>query len=367
MAESLPAAQQLDKERHLRYWQRCWKTFLPTQYTSHDSTRMTIAFFIVAAFDLLSPPSASGQDQHLTAADRAKIRTWVLSLQHPLGGFCGSASHALPDELCRGISGATLEANTRNVGAANLAATFFALLLLALGADDTEDGRKSAFDGVNRQGTLRWLRRLQRPDGSFGEVLLDDGHIAGGRDMRYCHLAAMIRWCLRGNCQVGDGAWTEDIDVEALTRHIRQGQTYDGGVAESSQHEAHGMYMYASVVVEPIYLRLQQLGMHIVPSAPSPFYIDIHKIPELKTLKHRAVPYQTRRVWSSHSRSDSSHTSKRAPKTARKKMRTMPISSCPSLCKRCLCRGTCSSSVSMAVVTRSPIPATAGGLPARYQ
>ncbi|KAL2757221.1 hypothetical protein ACRALDRAFT_2099553 [Sodiomyces alcalophilus JCM 7366] len=244
--EEASSNQLLDKQRHLRYWQRCLRTLLPTQYTSHDSTRMALAFFIVAAVDLLSPPASTGEPQIPTREDRSKIRTWVLSLQHPGGGFCGSPTHVPPVELsgCAGRRAEARQDPTQQTGTANLAATYFALLLLALAAEG--DGRH-ALEGVNRRGTLRWLRRLQRPDGSFGEVVLDDGSIAGGRDMRYCYLATVIRWCLRGDAHEGERAWVADIDVDGLVEHIRRGQTFDGGVAESSQHEAHAGYAYCAV------------------------------------------------------------------------------------------------------------------------
>ncbi|PHH76437.1 hypothetical protein CDD80_1546 [Ophiocordyceps camponoti-rufipedis] len=72
----------LERAKHVSYWQRCQRSFLPTDYTSNDSSRLTLAFFIVSALDLLSVP--------LTAGDRHAVRKWVLSLQHPGGGFCGT-------------------------------------------------------------------------------------------------------------------------------------------------------------------------------------------------------------------------------------------------------------------------------------
>lgn len=198
----------LEKTRHIRYWQRCHRTLLPGHYTPHDSTRMTLAFFIIASLDLLSTPSTP----LLTPSDRRALRTWVFSLQHPSGGFVGSPTHLLPREHYL----ATPESPD-----ANLAATFFAILLLAL-ADEGEGG--CAFAGVDRRLALQWLRRLQREDGSFGEVVDREGRVMGGRDMRYCYLAACIRWCLRGDVREGDEAWVEDIDVEGLVRHIRRAQ-----------------------------------------------------------------------------------------------------------------------------------------------
>ncbi|EGR51144.1 uncharacterized protein TRIREDRAFT_57010 [Trichoderma reesei QM6a] len=209
-------APQLDKARHIKYWQRCHKTFLPTPYTSNDSTRLTFAFFIISALDILSVP--------FTAQERAAVRSWVLSLQHPDGGFCGSPTHSITGELA-------------SKGSANIAATFFALILLGLAAD-TEEEQRSAFAGVNRRGLLRWLKKLQRRDGSFGQVLWD-GEPMGGRDMRHSYLASAIRWMLRGDVKEGDEDWVEDIDTEGMIKYIRGVQTYDGGIAESSTEESH--------------------------------------------------------------------------------------------------------------------------------
>lgn len=213
----------LDKERHVKYWQRCYGSYLPSPYTASDSTRLTWACFIVSALDLLSaPPPPLGND-------RAGIRAWVLGLQHPGGGFCGSPAHAYAgQDAARGD--------------ANLAATFFALILLATTAEG-EGQAGAAFRGVDRGRTLRWLARLQRADGSFGQNLWE-GEAVGGRDMRHSYLAACVRWMLRGDVGEGDEAWEPDINVETMVGHIRRVQTYDGGLSESSKNESHGTYAH---------------------------------------------------------------------------------------------------------------------------
>ncbi|KAG6012364.1 hypothetical protein E4U41_005343, partial [Claviceps citrina] len=61
-------ATSVDKARHVRYWQRCLTSHLPSAYTANDSTRLTFAYFTVSALDLLSAP--------LTPQDRASIRAW---------------------------------------------------------------------------------------------------------------------------------------------------------------------------------------------------------------------------------------------------------------------------------------------------
>ncbi|KAM0209527.1 hypothetical protein ACHAQD_011113 [Fusarium lateritium] len=206
----------LDKQQHIKYWQRCHRTYLPSPYTAYDSTRLTFACFTISALDFLSVP--------LSTSDRAAIRRWVLSLQHPEGGFCGSSTHVLPGQ----------EAFK---GTANIAASFFALVLLGLAAENEEEAR-SAFKGVDRVRLLKWLKGLQRKDGSFGQNLWN-GEIVGGRDMRHSYLASCIRWMLRGDVKKGDDGWVEDLNVEDMITHIKRGQTYDGGLAESSKHESH--------------------------------------------------------------------------------------------------------------------------------
>lgn len=249
----------LDRSRHLKYWKRCLRTVLPTQYTSMDSTRMTLGFFILSAIDLLSAPSesspsaadtqqsqqpqsqASEPESLLTATDRRQLRDWVLACQHPSGGFAGSPTHAVPHNTAK-LAGGVKE----GAGTANLAATAFALLLLPLLAEDDGDGSgassRAAYSGVRRRETLAWLRRLQREDGSFGEMLAEDlgggsgVRIAGSRDMRFAYFAAMVRWMLR----CGEGEDEEDINVDALVKFISRAQTYDGGFAETGDNEPHG-------------------------------------------------------------------------------------------------------------------------------
>ncbi|KAI2464956.1 terpenoid cyclases/Protein prenyltransferase [Annulohypoxylon bovei var. microspora] len=237
--------QPLDTARHIRYWQRCLRSILPHHYVTNDSIRLTLGFFIVAALDLLSssssysePPRDPLKASLITPQDRKRLRAWVLSLQHPQGGFCGSPHHVLPKKYTIKWDPMNKVESARDPANANLAATFFALLLLGVLAED--DGTK-AFEGVHRIKTLRWLKTLQRDDGSFGELIDEDGYVGGGKDMRYCYLATTIRWAL-GGAEAG-----EDFNVDALVAHIRRGQTFDGGLGESSTHESHAGYVYCAV------------------------------------------------------------------------------------------------------------------------
>ncbi|KAI0817887.1 terpenoid cyclases/Protein prenyltransferase [Xylaria sp. FL0064] len=266
----------LDTGRHIRYWQRCFRSGLPHHYTSNDSIRLTLGFFILSALDLLS---ASSPTPLIAPEDRPRLRAWVLRHQHPHGGFCGSPHHVLPDGLTSRFDHDTQTYVARDPANANIAATGFALLCLGILADG--DG-SDAFCRVDRARTLRWLKRLQRHDGSFGEVLTDDGRISGGRDMRYCYIAAIIRWALGG----GEGDKSLDFDVDALVGHIRRAQTFDGGMSESSTHESHSGYAYCGVAALAL---LDSTG-------PDPFPTSNHYIragiPSVPALVHFLVSRQ---------------------------------------------------------------------------
>lgn len=197
MEESEP---HLDKDKHISYWRRCLLTLLPTQYTSMDSSRMTLGFFILSALDLLSAGPAT-----FPVSQQAEIRAWILKCQHPHGGFCGSPNHRYPD----GLYG-----DGEDIDPANLPATYFAILSL---------GFVGGLEGVKRKGCLEWLGRLQREDGSFGELVTVHGKVEGGHDMRHCYVASAVRWMLRGDVPAGEKV-EGDIDVEGLVGHLRNGQ-----------------------------------------------------------------------------------------------------------------------------------------------
>ncbi|KAK4124349.1 terpenoid cyclases/Protein prenyltransferase [Parathielavia appendiculata] len=263
----------LDIDRHLKYWKMCLQAPLPIHYLSNDGNRMALAYFIINSIAILSPPSASTQhhpvspdsstnttpqQQHTTPQrkplippeDRSKLRRWVLSHQQPGGGFASTPTLLFP--MKKGHETDTEEEDREGAGSAglaNLPATLFALQLLALLAD--EHNEAGAFAGVDRVQTLRWLRRLQREDGSFGEVLKQmpgvGWFIGGGYDMRYCYIAASIRWMLRGDVSEGEPGWVEDFDTEALAKYILRSQTYDGGFAGSSAEEPHAGYAYCAI------------------------------------------------------------------------------------------------------------------------
>lgn len=187
--------------RHIRYWRRCLKTLLPHHYTGNESNRMYLAFFILSALDLLD-----AFEQVTNPQERKDYIDWIYHCQHPAGGF----------RMWPGTDFGPLR-NEENAkwDPANVPATFFALSALLAAGDDLER--------VRRKETLIWIRQMQRPDGSFGETLVD-GEIHGGMDPRYGYCAAGVRYILRGQetgtVQIG-GFAVEDIDVDGFVRCIQ--------------------------------------------------------------------------------------------------------------------------------------------------
>ena len=100
---------------------------------------------------------------------------------------------------------------------------------------------------------MAWLRSLQRPDGSFGEVLGEDGLPSGIADLRYCYMAAATSYILVPQSTKG----MPTIDVDRLAafvlasqvrrpaifpwrRKLTSRQTHDGGFARAPLLESHG-------------------------------------------------------------------------------------------------------------------------------
>ena len=191
---------------------------------------MLLAFFIVSALDLLGlldPDPATGLVK-ITEEERRGWVEWIYHCQHSGGGF-------------RGFTGTILDGQESVWDVANLPATFFALCtLLVLGDDLTR---------VDRQACLKWTARLQREDGSFGEVLVgecgDDGYeIEGGKDLRFCCCAAGI-WYMLQDGRAGNA--TSMFNEGTMVRYIQSCQSYEGGFSEGPYREAHSGLNYCAV------------------------------------------------------------------------------------------------------------------------
>jgi len=161
---------------------------------------MYLAYFIISALDLLDALTTVS-----TEDERREYVNWIYHCQHPEGGFrmwpgTDFGEHANETNACW--------------DPANMPATYFALATLLIIGDDLK--------GVRRRQTLQWLQKMQRPDGSFGETLIN-GHIEGGNDPRFGYCATGVRFMLRGNSKAPltvDDQTLQDIDVDGLVRCV---------------------------------------------------------------------------------------------------------------------------------------------------
>ena len=214
------------RDRHVRYWLRCLKTVLPNNYTSGESQRMLLACFTLSALDLLD-----ALYPNTTAEERASYADWLYHCQHPNGGF-------------RGFTGTIVKVNweiksndktfvSNDWDPANVAGTFFALATLGVLGDDLKR--------VRRRECLRWLRKLQWEDGSFAEVLGENGRREGGQDNRLAFLALLTRKILRYG-ELGKEE-EEDINTESLTRFILQTKVRIDDVQIENIQDAHMAFL----------------------------------------------------------------------------------------------------------------------------
>lgn len=193
---------------------------------------MFLGFTIVAALDLLDvlDPSTPDSDKKpiITSETRQNWIDWIYSCQVPDGeGF-------------RGFNGTDLlqrrNRDNKQWDPGNLPNTFFALVSLLVLGDDL--GR------VKRDQCLAWLPRLQRSDGSFGELLGADGMIEGGRDLRYCCCAAGIAYIFS---DPQEKPYKPIFDEDALIHYILSCQSSNNGFAESPLREPHSGLNYCAV------------------------------------------------------------------------------------------------------------------------
>ncbi|KAF3911607.1 hypothetical protein AA313_de0200708 [Arthrobotrys entomopaga] len=210
-----------NRERNIKYWLRCLRTLLPTEYTSNDLNRTSLAFFCVNGLSVI------GELGNLTKPEEhEQWINWLYSCQVPSGaGFRGGPATNLSDRL-------TPENEIWDPP--TLPGTFFCLItLLSLGDD---------LSRVNREGTLEWLATLQRPDGSFAEMRsgiedLEKDHTLT-RDPRFIYLAAAVRWLLRGE----EGSLSrevKDIDIDQAVRYLQAAEAHDYGFGSRPGAESH--------------------------------------------------------------------------------------------------------------------------------
>ncbi|XP_052221775.1 geranylgeranyl transferase type-1 subunit beta-like [Dreissena polymorpha] len=206
------------RDKHVKFFLRCLQV-LPGRYSSLDTSRMTIAFFALSGLDMLNALD-------VIEKDRQSIIDWIYSLQvlpdkegNGLCGFRGSSTlgHAFDvqkaSEKCIPYDGS------------HIAMTYTALASLLILGDDL--GR------VDRTAVLSSLRTLQLKDGSYRPVSEPSEN-----DMRFVYCAACI-------CYMLDD-W-QGMDVAKAAHYIINSISYEGGIGQGPDLEAHGGSTFCAV------------------------------------------------------------------------------------------------------------------------
>lgn len=203
---------------------------LPDHYISGDASRMFLGFFIVGGLDLIH-----GLDD-IKSEERQGWIDWIYHCQVPDGGF-------------RGFPGTDLQGKRSELNdhwdPANLPNSFFGLASLLILGDDLAR--------IDRAAWMQWLPKLQRQDGSFGEILGQHDSIEGGRDLRYCCCAAGIAYVLH---DPATQPYRPIFDEDRLIDYISSCQNYNGGYGESPLREPHSGLNYCAMATLALLARL---------------------------------------------------------------------------------------------------------------
>ncbi|KFD47606.1 hypothetical protein M513_11525 [Trichuris suis] len=188
------ACPKLFRADHVRYLRGCLSQ-LSSGYQTMDASRSWMTYWVLHGLDLLGEPLAEESANNAIE--------FLRTCQSPNGGFGGGPGQK-----------------------AHLATTYASIMALCI------IGTQKAYDVIDRQKLLDYLRRMKNDDGSFKM------HDHGETDVRgaYCAAAA---------AQITKLADAKLFDKTA--EWIIGCQTYEGGFAASPGCEAHGGYTFCGI------------------------------------------------------------------------------------------------------------------------
>eukprot|EP01126_Amoeba_proteus_P065531 TRINITY_DN9335_c0_g2_i1.p1 TRINITY_DN9335_c0_g2~~TRINITY_DN9335_c0_g2_i1.p1 ORF type:complete len:365 (-),score=67.55 TRINITY_DN9335_c0_g2_i1:80-1174(-) len=217
MTEPAELAQDIHWKKHKNFLHYCL-TLLPHPYQSQDSNRITLAFFVIGALDLIDCTEK---------INKTEIIDWVYSLQilpsriNPSNnvqncGWRGSPFFVQPpiDEL-----------GPHPLDKSHVAMTYVALGLLLMMGDDLSRVEKASIAAS--------LKFIQQPDGSFCPT-------TGGceSDMRYIFCASCVAYMIND--------WS-GFDKERATQYIVRSQSYDFSIAQGPAQEGHAGSTFCAI------------------------------------------------------------------------------------------------------------------------
>ncbi|KAL6074687.1 Protein farnesyltransferase subunit beta [Balamuthia mandrillaris] len=183
----------LNAEKHIKYLLKGLDQ-LSNSYASLDASRPWLCYWIVNSLNLLHALPENVAPRLVDFLGRCQARS---------GGFAGG-----PGQL------------------PHLAPTYATICALMT------VGTKEAYDLVDRQAMLRFLREMKLSDGGF------QMHVDGESDVRGTYCAIVVASVLN--------ILTPDL-IQGTAEYIKRCQTYEGGIGGCPGNEAHGGYAYCGV------------------------------------------------------------------------------------------------------------------------
>ena len=207
---------------HSKYFARCLSV-LPSYISSLDNSRVTLAFYSLAALDLL------GSLPQSLPYSSSELISWIYRLQlndqsKPCG-FRGSTCVI------------TSRTNSNAYDQTHITMTMASLISLLLLGDDLEH--------VQRDQIASSLAQLQLPNGSFLATSLSTEN-----DLRFVYCACVIAFILND--------WT-GIDRDLCRTFILQCRTYEYAFGQVPGAEAHGGSTFCAIAALALMNSLNQL------------------------------------------------------------------------------------------------------------
>ncbi|KAI8350360.1 geranylgeranyltransferase type I beta-subunit-like protein [Choanephora cucurbitarum] len=215
---------EFNREKHIRYF-KSNLSMLPTPYTQTETNRMTLAFFALGGLSLLGE-----LDNNVSDENKRDWIEWIYAQQVLPTGQDPDPNEAMCGFRGSSWSGRPFDPHTttlefQHYDSSHIANTYTALLNLLLLGDD--------LSRVNRKAIVRTLSLLQSDDGSIAPT---SGSLE--RDARFVFCACAISYILND--------WS-GLDVEKSMLWIRRLQSYEHGIAQCPNEEAHGGSTFCGV------------------------------------------------------------------------------------------------------------------------
>ncbi|KZF19217.1 hypothetical protein L228DRAFT_271467 [Xylona heveae TC161] len=196
----------LDRERHVAFLQGSLGR-LPSGFVAADASRPWMVYWALTCLYLL------GQD---LAQYREEVIATLTPMQNPDGGFGGGHGHY-----------------------SHVAPSYAAVLsLVMVGGDE-------ALNLIDRKAMWRWLGDLKQRDGGFQVC------VGGEEDVRgaYCSMVIASLLNLPLELPSTSSAKQNDSDtlITGLREYLARCQTFEGGIADSPDNEAHGAFAFCAL------------------------------------------------------------------------------------------------------------------------